>query len=59
MSKKTLNYQVDKHNLFWPVPNSAITANIGAKLRQNYGYDGYDDSIEMWTNWEDAAADEN
>lgn len=59
VSKKTLNYQVDKHNLFWPVPNSAITANIGAQLRQNYGYDGYDDSIEMWTNWEDAAADEN
>ena len=54
-----MNYQVNKHNLFWPIPNSAITVNIGAKLRQNYGYDGYDDSIEMWTNWEDAAADEN
>ena len=59
VSKNTLNYQVNKHNLFWPIPNSAITVNIGAKLRQNYGYDGYDDSIEMWTNWEDAAADEN
>ncbi|MBB4046386.1 RagB/SusD family nutrient uptake outer membrane protein [Bacteroides reticulotermitis] len=59
LSKVNLNYQVDKHNLFWPVPNSAITANIGAKLRQNYGYDGYDDSTVMWTNWEEAVADED
>lgn len=59
LSKVNLNYQVDKHNLFWPVPNSAITANIGAKLRQNYGYDGYDDSAVMWTNWEEAVADED
>lgn len=59
LSKVTLNYQVDKHNLFWPVPNSVITANIGAPLRQNYGYDGYDASVEMWDNWEDAVADES
>ena len=59
VSKKTLNYQVDKRNLFWPIPNSAITANIGAQLRQNYGYDGYDASVPMWTNWEDAVADED
>lgn len=58
-SGKQLNFQVDKHNVFWPVPNSAITANIGATLRQNYGYDGYDNSVEMWTNWEDAIADED
>lgn len=58
VSKNTLNYRVDKHNLFWPIPNSAITANIGAQLRQNFGYDGYDESVTMWTNWEDAVADE-
>lgn len=58
-SNKQLNYQVDKRNVFWPVPNSAITANIGATLRQNFGYDGYDASVEMWTNWEDAVADED
>lgn len=58
-SKVNLEYKVDKRNLFWPVPNSVITANIGGQLRQNYGYDGYDDSIEMWTNWEDAVADED
>jgi hypothetical protein len=28
-------------------------------LRQNYGYDGYDESVPMWTNWEDAVADED
>ncbi|WP_299991162.1 RagB/SusD family nutrient uptake outer membrane protein [uncultured Bacteroides sp.] len=57
-SKVMLNYQVAKHNMFWPVPNSAITANIGAQLRQNYGYDGYDDTVPMFTNWEEAVADE-
>ena len=57
-SKVNLNYQVNKRNLFWPIPNSAITANTGATLRQNYGYDGYDDSVAMFTNWEDAVADE-
>ena len=55
----TLNYKVNKHNLFWPIPNSAITANNGAPLRQNYGYDGYDDTTQMWSNWEDAVADED
>lgn len=58
-SKKTINYQVDKRNLFWPIPNSAITANLGAPLHQNYGYDGYDESVAEWDNWEDAVADED
>ena len=48
-----------KHNIFWPVPNSAITANKKGVLRQNYGYDGYDASVAMWTKWEDAVADED
>ena len=47
---QTFEYKVNKHNLFWPVPNSAITANNKAKLRQNFGYDGYDESIPMFTN---------
>lgn len=55
---QTFEYKVNKHNLFWPVPNSAITANNKAQLRQNYGYDGYDAGIPMWTRWEDAVADE-
>ena len=54
-----LNYKIDKRNIFWPVPNSAITANNGADLRQNFGYDGYSESTPMWTNWEDAVADED
>ena len=55
----SFNYRVNKHNLFWPVPNSAITANNGARLQQNYGYDGHDSSIEMWNDWNDAIADED
>jgi hypothetical protein len=55
---QTFEYKVNKHNLFWPVPNSAITANNKGTLRQNYGYDGYNENIPMFTNWEDAVADE-
>lgn len=57
-SGTNLNYRVDKRNLFWPVPNDVITANTEGKLRQNYGYDDYDESTPMFTNWEDAVADE-
>lgn len=52
------NFKVDKRNLFWPVPNAAITSNLHAPLRQNYGYDGYDENAPMFTNWQDAVADE-
>lgn len=55
---QTFEYKVNKHNLFWPVPNSAITANNKGQLRQNFGYDGYSDTIPMWTSWEEAVADE-
>jgi hypothetical protein len=55
---QTFEYKINKHNLFWPVPNSAITANNKGTLRQNYGYDGYNENIPMFTNWEDAVADE-
>lgn len=51
-------YKVNKHNIFWPVPNSAITANNRGKLAQNYGYDGYDENTPMWETWEEAVADE-
>ena len=56
---QSFEYKINKHNLFWPVPNSAITANNKAQLRQNFGYDGYDDSVPMFTNYEDAIADED
>ena len=56
---KTLNYYMDMRNLFWPVPNSAITANNKGQLAQNYGYDGYDASVPMWETWEEAVADED
>ena len=36
---QSFEYKINKHNLFWPVPNSAITANNKAELRQNFGYD--------------------
>lgn len=56
--QRTYIYKMDKHNMYWPIPNSAITSNKKGQLHQNYGYDGYDANIPMWDNWEDAVADE-
>ncbi|WP_348798834.1 RagB/SusD family nutrient uptake outer membrane protein [Flavobacterium adhaerens] len=52
-------YTMNKRNVYWPIPNSAITANTKGKLSQNYGYDGYDPSVKVWDNWQDAVADED
>ena len=57
--KATLNYTMNKCNVFWPIPESAITANRYGQLRQNYGYAGYDASIPEFDNWQDAVADED
>lgn len=55
----TLNYTMDKCNVFWPIPYSeAIEANALGKLKQNYGYDGYDPSVEVWQTWQEAVEDE-
>lgn len=52
------NFTMDKKNMYWPIPNSAITANNKGELSQNFGYDGYNASTPKWENWEDAVADE-
>lgn len=42
---KTLHndeYTMGKYNIFWPVPQSSINANIYGRINQNYGYSGYD-----------------
>ncbi|WP_035651343.1 MULTISPECIES: RagB/SusD family nutrient uptake outer membrane protein [unclassified Flavobacterium] len=52
-------YTMDKRNNYWPIPSSAITANIKGKLSQNFGYDGYDANIKVWDKWQDAVADES
>lgn len=55
----TKYYTMDKRNVYWPIPNSAITANTKGQLSQNYGYDGYDPAVHVWDNWQDAVADED
>lgn len=55
---KNRAYTIDKHNLYLPIPQSAIDANRDESLRQNYGYDGYDENIPMWESWEEAEAAE-
>jgi hypothetical protein len=58
-NNRVLYYKMDKCNLYWPIPNSSIRANIKGELMQNYGYDGYDASTPEWDNWQDAVADED
>lgn len=58
-NKNTYNYMVGKHNLYWPIPNAAITKNIKGKLRQNVGYEGYDPTVPVFETWEEAVADED
>lgn len=50
---------MDKRNVFWPIPNDAITANKNGQLWQNFGYEGYDADIPEWDNWQDSVADED
>jgi len=57
-NNRTYNFWMSKHNLYWPIPNGAITANNKGQLSQNYGYDGYDPATPRWDNWQDAVADE-
>lgn len=52
-------YTMAANNIYWPIPQSAINANLYSKLRQNPGYTGYDATVPMWTNWKDAVADED
>ncbi|MDR0766336.1 MAG: RagB/SusD family nutrient uptake outer membrane protein [Odoribacteraceae bacterium] len=52
-------YSIAKHNIYWPVPNSAITANNKGELAQNFGYDGYNAATPMWETWQEAVADED
>ncbi|HWB90979.1 MAG TPA: RagB/SusD family nutrient uptake outer membrane protein [Puia sp.] len=56
---QNFNYTMDKHNLYYPIPNAAIIGNNKGKLMQNFGYDGYDASTPEWDNWQDAVKDES
>lgn len=56
---KGRKYTMAAHNIYFPIPQSSIDANLYGKLRQNKGYDGYDPGVQMWTKWEDAVADED
>lgn len=53
------NYTMDKKNIYWPIPEKAITSNNKGELSQNYGYDGYNPATPKWDKWEDAVADED
>lgn len=55
---KGRHYTMGAHNINWPIPQSAINANLQGTLRQNPGYDGYDPAVKVWETWEEAVADE-
>ncbi|MCD8178955.1 MAG: RagB/SusD family nutrient uptake outer membrane protein [Tannerellaceae bacterium] len=42
---KTLHgdeYRIGKHNIFWPITQRNIDANLYGRINQNYGYAGYE-----------------
>lgn len=53
------DYRIDKHNLYWPIPEDAIVGNNKGVLHQNFGYSGNDETVPEWDNWQDAVADED
>lgn len=55
---KNRKYTMAPHNIYLPIPKSAIDANRNGKLKQNEGYDGYDPATPIWETWEEAIADE-
>jgi tetratricopeptide (TPR) repeat protein len=55
----SINYTMDKKNIYWPIPYAAITANNKGTLAQNYGYDGYDPATPKWDTWQEAVEDED
>lgn len=56
---KGQHYTLAPHNIYWPIPQKvAIDANRDGVLMQNPGYDGYDASTPIWTDWKEAVADE-
>ncbi|RZJ91457.1 MAG: RagB/SusD family nutrient uptake outer membrane protein [Chryseobacterium sp.] len=59
VSVRNRNYTIAPHNIYWPIPQNAINANLFGKLRQNPGYNGYDASVQIWNDWHDAVADED
>lgn len=52
-------YTIAAHNINWPIPQSAINANGGAKLHQNPNYSGFDPAVKMWETWQEAVANED
>lgn len=58
-TKTSINYIMDKKNIYWPIPEKAIVSNNKGRLFQNFGYEGYDASTPEWDKWEDAVADED
>ncbi len=58
-NNRTQEYNLDKHNFYWPVRQAVIDSNREGKLSQNYGYDGYDADTPVWSTWQEAVEDEN
>lgn len=56
---KVFTYQINKHNLYFPIPNSAITRNSKGIISQNFGYTGYKEDSPKWNTWEEAVADQD
>lgn len=39
-------YRISKYNIFFPIPQSSVDANLYKHINQNYGYSGCEENIE-------------
>ncbi|MDD4438097.1 MAG: RagB/SusD family nutrient uptake outer membrane protein [Tissierellia bacterium] len=56
---KTLHndeYRIGKYNIFWPIPQVAIDANLYGRVNQNYGYSGYEKNETPISTFEELTA---
>jgi len=58
-ANRTQVYNIDKHNMYWPIRQNVLNSNTGGPLMQAFGYDGYDENDPVWDKWQEAVADED
>ncbi|WP_029902535.1 RagB/SusD family nutrient uptake outer membrane protein [Prevotella sp. 10(H)] len=49
-------YRMGKHNIFWPITQSYIDANLNGRINQNYGYSGYGNNQPPISTFDELAA---
>lgn len=57
-TRSGLEYKMEPHHMFWPIPQTSIDANREGRINQNKGYAGYEHNVPPFDNLEEAIAAE-